>query len=78
MSGSFLPEPFWLVSTTKFTRASEPALLWNQLRLESPTKGERKARLMIGQFAFINFFQTGTLHKQLDLLSTHHSDVVGR
>jgi len=28
--GSFLPEPFWLVRATKFTRAWEPALLWNQ------------------------------------------------
>jgi len=30
--GSFLPEPFWLVSATKFTRVcKESALLWNQL-----------------------------------------------
>jgi hypothetical protein len=30
--GSFLPEPFWLVSATNFTRVcKEPALLWNQL-----------------------------------------------
>jgi hypothetical protein len=32
--GSFLPEPFWLVSATKFTRVcKKPALLWNQLRV---------------------------------------------
>jgi len=28
-------------------------------------------RLMIGQFAFINFFKTGTLHKELTAVASH-------
>jgi hypothetical protein len=30
-------------------------------------------RLMIGQFAFINFFKTGALHKKLVSVTTHTS-----
>jgi len=35
-------------------------------------------RLMIGQFAFINFFQTGTLHKHLASVSSQQSGLAGQ
>ena len=35
-------------------------------------------RLMIGQFAFINFFQTGAVQKHLASLAKQHSAIAGQ
>jgi len=41
--GSFLPEPFWLVSATKFTRVCrEPALLCNQIHSRAACKRRKR------------------------------------